>query len=91
MNAKLPTIRVKIWGRWMQGSPSYMTTKYNPETDYWDLVDMNIHYKLKEVKQYLTELFPEYAFIRMAKIVNDKRDYWGHLRTDPEDKRGFLN
>ena len=85
------TRKIKIWGRWMHGKPSYMTTEYNPETKSWDLIDMNIHFTLKEVKQYLCEMYPDYAFYRLKKIENDTREYWCNPREDPDSWRGFRN
>ena len=75
----------------MQGSPSYMTTEYNPDTNKWDLIDMPINSRLWEVKMTLCMMYPDYAFIRMSKIENDTRDYWGHPRSNPDDWRGFRN
>jgi len=85
------TRRIKIWGRRMNGKPSYMTTEFNPETRNWDLIDMPINYTLKQVKHFLSEKYPEYGFYRMAKIVNDTRDYWGHPRYDLGSWTGFRN
>ena len=85
------TRRIKIWGRWRNGSPSYMTTEYNPDTKTWELIDMNINATLREVKQTLCEMYPDYAFYRMSKIENDTRDYGGHPRDDPDSWRGFRN
>lgn len=47
---EMRTRRIKIWGRWMRNSPSYMTTEYNPDTKKWDLIDMPINSRLWEVK-----------------------------------------
>ena len=85
------TRRIKICGRWMNNKPSYMTTEYNPETKSWDLIDMNIHYNLKQVKQFLTEMYQDYGFYRMTNIVNDTRDYWVHPRDNPNTWTGFRN
>lgn len=85
------TRKIKIWGRWMKGKPSYMTTELNPNTKSWDLIDMPINYTLKQVKQFLCELYPDYAFYRLKKIKNDTREYWVSPRDDPDAWRGFRN
>jgi len=85
------TRRIKIWGRWMHGKPSYMTTEFNLNTRKWDLIDMPINYTLKQVKQFLCEKYPDYAFYRMTKIENDTREYWAHPRENSDSWRGFRN
>lgn len=87
----LRTRRIRIWGRWMNGNPSYMVTEYGPFTKKWHLIDMNIHATLGEIKQALCEMYPDYAFYRWTKIKNDTREYWAFPRDETESWRGFRN